>query len=114
VRFEPQDSSWSMADAERLGVAISQLACFALDELWQDDQFDGCCPRCCAACTGLATLLTLGILDRVVEFHHTGFEQDSAWWLDSRMVDRKFLASAWRMTTCHEDLTERHSTDTQG
>lgn len=102
---------WSWTHAAEFAVAVGKLACFALDELWQDDQFDGCCPRCCAACSGLHALLHLGILDQVVASAQPVAE-GSPWWLQTGMVDRDLLAGAWRMTICHADLTERHSTDT--
>jgi hypothetical protein len=93
---------WALLDAVKMAQAVGQLTCFALDELWQDDQFDGCCPHCCAACGGINMLLELGVLDSVVAAAE-GVVEGSPWWLDSRMVDRQFLARAWRMTMCHAE-----------
>jgi hypothetical protein len=114
VRAEPQDGQWSMLDAAKMAQAVGQLVCFALDELWQDDQFDGCCPHCCAACGGINMLLELGVLDQVVAVAE-GVAYGSPWWSAATgQVDLGFLERAWRMTTCHPDLTERHSTATEG
>jgi hypothetical protein len=91
---------WEWVHAAEFAQAVGQLVCFALDELWQDDQFDGCCPHCCAACGGIRMMSHLGVLDQVVAAAE-GVAYGSPWWLESATVDRQFLARAWRMTTCH-------------
>lgn len=75
------------------------LVAHGLSSLFSAEQDEGCCHVCCSACESLKTLLDNNLLDHyakqaIVEYG------DSRWW-DSKklMVDRKWLASAWRYTT---------------
>lgn len=77
---------------------VSQLVDYALATLWQADQQEGCCPRCCNPCAALKALLDTGRLDDVAR----PLGRDSSFWFEAgNCVDRVWLTAAWRMTSCH-------------
>jgi hypothetical protein len=73
-----------------------------LDILHGKEQDVGCCPRCCGPCSALKRLLDEGQLDQIVWAY--GVQRRVEWWDEkAARVDRDWLASAWRMTACHEE-----------
>lgn len=84
-------------------VVIGQLAAEALNRI--DDE--GCCPRCCAPCHAVRTLLTLGQLDAIMRTFIIECGGGWRWW-DGDRVDRAWLADAWARTDCHEPMGNHH------
>lgn len=71
----------------------------AINELFQAEQDEGCCFKCCGPCSVIYEKLLDGTLDRAVAARSSG----SSWWDEGQQqVDRQFLHSAWRLTACHE------------
>lgn len=93
--------------------AIGVLLQHALNHLWQDSpdarpndpEQRGCCPKCCAPCGEIDDLRRDGKLDDWVQLWPHELH-DMAWWDPARgMVDRNWLARAWRNADalgCHE------------
>jgi hypothetical protein len=81
--------------------AVAWLVIHAINGLYQDDQEEGCCPKCCGPCLALKLLLDDGQLDDAVRIHADGYD----WW-DERvgMVKRSLFDNGWRMTACHQPL----------
>jgi hypothetical protein len=89
-------------------VAVAWLAESTLDHIWyaeQDDDWEGCCPRCCAPCAALKRLLDDGQLDELLT--HAPAAVNSEWWAVDHLgrggVDREWLEKAWQLTACHCD-----------
>lgn len=78
---------------------ISQLVDYALAMLWQADQQEGCCPKCCNACAALQALDETGQLDEFARRYGRG---SFYWYEPADRVNRAWLNEAWRMTGCHE------------
>jgi hypothetical protein len=84
--------------------AVGLLVAAALNDLAQADaEDDGCCPVCCGPCSALHELALTGQLDLIVRDIAPGYE----WW-DATVgwVNRGWLDSAWRMTSCHEPVPD--------
>jgi len=82
------------------------LVCCALDLLWEQSEDDGCCPRCCASCSALYELRECGLLNALIRQAPEHLWLNSAWrWGPG--VDSEWLTTAWRMTSCHEPMSNR-------
>ncbi len=104
------------ADRHHVGVFVHT----ALDQLWYsspdaapdgynkpdwDNDYLGCCTKCCAPCSSLFALHAAGQLDIWVRFWPDHLRGTSWWDTERNQVDRGWLDRAWAgedRLGCHE------------
>lgn len=83
-----------------------------VDTLWNqvvnDEDMHGCCPRCCAPCHALRELLKLGQLDFLYgQYMQVSGGESSVWDTGKQQIDRSWFAGAWRNDLgCHEEQAD--------
>lgn len=81
------------------------LFAHGLNELFVDEQDEGCCYECCGPCNALKQMLDAGLLDYYAKMVIETMG-DSYWWKKDK-VDREWLESAWRLTKVCEQHNEQ-------
>jgi hypothetical protein len=82
------------------------LAAGCFQHLWdqvQDEQSQGCCPECCAPCSGLRALFELGQLDDLyAAYVEIVGGEHGIWDAAAGRVRRDWLIPAWSVVLgCH-------------